>query len=888
VALGSRLASLIRNIMSRRQQEQDLDDEVLSTFDLLVDEHRRAGLSATAARREAALQFGGVEQIKEAIRAARTGSALDELLRDTRYAARMLARSPGFLTAAVLTLAIGVGLNTTIFSFVYAVLKPLPLPDLSSLVTVYMTDERNPGERGVSRQNYADFARRNDVLDSLTAEGFAYVNLAGNEGEPRRVGASVVAGNYFSTLGVKAILGRTFVPDEDRVEGARLVTVLGYSLWQERFGGDRGIVGRSIPLNNALFTIVGVMPPGFRGIEPIAGPDLWVPIMTYPVTTTGQTRQGLASRRFDWFGMTGRLKPGITLKQAEADLKTIARQLEQEYPNDNRGRTAGVRPLNVFDPETQHQLFTSVGMLMTVVGLILLIACTNVANLMLARAIGRQKEMAIRQALGASRERLVRQLLTEGLLLAMLGGAVGLLVARVAQRVLWVYRPPTLGADSVDLAMSPQVLVFTALVSVFTCVLFALVPAIRAARPDVVAELKGQTVRVPGVGRRVNLRDALIASQVALSLVALVCAGLFIRSLQTVQQIDPGFDPTRLGVVRFDLGAQGYGEAQGREFQRQAIERAASVGGVESAALGDFVPFSGGAITRTVFIEGEDPGDRRNGRIIPTAIVGPGYFKAMGTHIVSGRVFTDDDRSSSSLAAVVNERLANQLWPGQKALGKRVKLFNTDFHEVVGVVADTRSSIGSDSPPILFRPLAQVYQSNVALIVRAENAGTVVGTVRKQIQQLDPRLPVTDASTLADALYQALWAPRMAAWLLTLLGLVSLLLAAIGVYGAMAYSVNQRTRELGIRVVLGAQPAALVGLVVGHGLRLALVGIAVGLATALAAARLVATLLYGSAMDPATFVVVPVILSAAVLAASYLPARRATRIPPPTALQSGG
>jgi predicted permease len=510
MSLRARLSNLVRNILGRRRLERELDEEVRSTFDLLVDEQRGAGLSPDLARREATLRLGGIEPLKEAIRGARTGSALDEVARDARYAARMLARSPGFLAAAVLTLAIGVGLNATIFGFVYAVLKPLPVDDASRLVTVYMTDERNPGERGVSRQNYADFAGRNEVFDQLTAEGFTSVNLAGGEGEPQRVPASVVAGNYFTALGVKPVLGRTFTSDEDKTEGAALVTVLGYSLWQERFRGDRAIIGRTIALNNASFTVVGVMPAGFRGIEPIAGPSLWVPIMTYPVTTTGQTRQGLASRRFDWLWMTGRLKAGVTATQAEANLKTIARQLEQVYPNDNRGRSIGVRPLNVFDPGMQRQVFTSVGMLVTLVGLILFIACTNVANLMLARAAARQKEMAIRQALGASRARLVRQLLTEGLLLAAVGGAVGLLVARWAHRILWSYRPPTLGPDGVDLALNAQVLVFAAIVSLFTCVIFGLVPGLRASRPDVVAELKGRRAAFPvsAAGSRSGTRSS--------------------------------------------------------------------------------------------------------------------------------------------------------------------------------------------------------------------------------------------------------------------------------------------------------------------------------------------------------------------------------------------
>jgi putative ABC transport system permease protein len=887
MTFGAWLSNLCRNLTRRRQLERDVDDEVRSTFDLLVDEKLRAGQSSVDARRAATTELGGIEPLKEQIRVARTGALMDAVARDVRFAARMLAKSRGFTCAAVATLALGIGANTTIFSFVHAfLLTPLPLENLSRLVSVYMTDERNPGERGISRQNFYDLRERNEVFDELTAEGSTYASLAGGEADPQRIIAAVVAGNYFSTLGAKPILGRGFVADEDRTEGARLVAVLSYSLWRTRYGGDPDIVGGTISLNNHAFAVVGVMPAGFRGIASIGGPALWVPIMTYPVITSGQTLQGLGSRRYDWFWMTARLKAGVTLQQAEASLKTIARQLEQAYPNDNAGRSVGIRPLSALSPNQRQTILTSVGLLMTIVGLVLFIACTNVANLMLARAGVRQKEMAIREAMGASRGRLIRQLLTEGFLLAVVSGLVGLLVARWAQAVLWSYRPDGFGADFVDLRLNLQVLAFTAAVSLFTCVLFSLVPALRASRPDVIAELKGATSRIDGMGRRIALRQALIVSQVALSLVALITAGLFVRSLQTVQQIEPGFDVARLALIHFDLGTQGNGEAQGREFQRKAVERASTVGGVDAVVLGDLIPLHGGGQTRTVFIEGEDLTDRRNGRILPTGIVGAGYFKTLGIPVVRGREFNDDDRATAPLVAMVNERLASRLWPGQDALRKRVKLFNTDFYEVVGIVRDTKlESLGNDPEPILYRPLAQVYQPTASLFVRATRPGSVLGTVRSQVQQLDPRLPI-DVWTLSDVVYMSLWTPRMAAWLLTLLGVISLLLAVIGVYGVMAYSVSQRTRELGLRVALGADRGDVIRLVVGEGFRLTLAGIALGLATALAASRLVAGLLYGSATDPVTFVVVPAILAGAVLAASYLPALRATRIEPTVALRT--
>jgi macrolide transport system ATP-binding/permease protein len=881
------ITNLVRNFTQSRQVDRELDEEVRGAFEIFVDEKASTGLPRARARRAAALEFGGIELVKEEVRDIRAGALLETFWRDVQYAFRMLARSPGFTFVAITTLAVGIGANTTIFGFVYAVvLRPLPLENLPRLVTVYMTDARNPGERGVSLKNFVDFRDRNEVFEAMTAEGFATVSLEGGNGEPDRVLAEIVAGNYFATLGVKPILGRTFLPEEDRTEGASLVAVLSYPVWQSRFGGDPTIVGRTMSVNNHPFTIVGVMPAGFRGIESVGGAALWVPTMTYPVATTGQVLQGVPSRRFDWFLATGLLKPGVTLPQAEANLKAIARQLEQSFPNDNGGRSVGVRRLGL-SPEERRTITTSVGLLMTIVGLVLFIACTNVANLMLARATVRQKEMAIRQALGASRGRLMCQLLTEGLLLALMSGLAGLLLARWAQDLVWSYRPPNLGADDIDLQLNVQVLGFTLIVSMLTCVLFSLVPAIRASRPDVVGELKGTTSHIGGGGRRRNVRHTLIAVQVGLTLVALVSAGLFIRSFQAARQIDLGFDVADLAAMRFELAAQGYTQGQGREFQRQAIERATAVNGVRSAALADLVPLSGGGQTRTVFIEGEDLRDSRNGRIVPTGIVGASYFETLGIPLVRGRHFDERDQSTAPLVAIVNERLANMLWPGQEALGKRVKLFNTDFHEIVGVVRNsTYGSLGSEPPPILYRPLTQVYQSNLALLIRGKNPDVVIGTVRSQIRQLDQKLPITNVSSLSDILYSALWTPRMAAWLLTLMGGVSLLLAAVGIYGVTAYSVSQRTRELGIRVALGAPRHDVIWLIVGQSLRVSFIGLTAGLAVSLIATRLIAGLLYGSALDLVTFVSVPLVLAAAVVAASYLPARRATRIEPTIALRS--
>src|SRR5262245_4136163 len=545
---------------------------------------------------------------------------------DLKYGARLLTKAPGFTLIAALSLALGIGANTTIFTLINAVLlNPLPVEDPSQLVSVFTTDERNQGGQlgflQLSPLNYADLRDKNETLSGMTAHQGIALNVAVNGGEPQQVFGEIVTGNYFSLLGAKPIIGRTFTPDEDRNPGERLVAVLGYGEWQTRFGGDPSVVSKTMTINGQSFAILGVMPKGFKGTNAIGAPALWVPFMTYPVTTNGFFAELIRpdQRRGLVFDVTGRLKPGVSVSQAEANLKTLARQLAQEYPNENGGRGITIVPLAqaTVNPGFRSNLVMAGGLLMTIVGLVLLIACANVANLLLARAASRQKEIAVRLSLGAGRGRLILQLLTEGTLLALLGGAAGLLLAYWAQSVLWSFRPPFLQADAIDLHPDLRVLLFTLAVSVVTGVLFGLAPAIQASRPDLVVELKEKTSAPTGSNRAFSLRNLLVASQVALSLVALVGAGLFLRSLQNAQRINPGFDAEHLATLSFDLGAQGYTEERGRQFYQRVLERAASIPGVQSATLANAIPLSAaGAFSRTVFLEGQDATDRRAGRLV--------------------------------------------------------------------------------------------------------------------------------------------------------------------------------------------------------------------------------------------------------------------------------
>ena len=822
---------------------------------------------------------------------------MSQFLQDLKYGARLLVKAPGFTVVAALSLALGIGANTTIFTLVNAVLlNPLPVEDPSQLVSVWTTDERNQnsgfGFLQTSPMNFKDIRDKNEVFSGLAAHTGLPLSITGGTGDPQQVFGEIVTGNYLTVLGAKPLLGRGFLPDEDQVPGAKLVCILGYGEWQKRFGGDTGIVGRTISLNGQPFTVVGVMPKGFKGTNAIGAPALWVPYMTYPVTTNGFFLELIKpdGRRGLVFNVTGRLKPGISVRQAEANVKTIARQLADAYPNDNQGRGVTLVPLAqaTINPGFRSNIVIAGGLLMTIVGLVLLIACANVANLLLARAAVRQKEIAVRLSLGATRPQLVRQLLTEGTLLALLGGGAGLLLAYWAQGVLWSFRPPFLNVDAIDTHPDGRVLVFTIAVAFATGILFGLAPALQASRPDLAVELKEKT-SAPTAGRGpFSLRNVLVAGQIALSLVALIGAGLFLRSLQNAQGISPGFDVDHLAVLSFDLGAQGYTAERGKQFQQRVLERVASIPGVQSATLGSTVPLFAGGFARTVFLEGQDASDRRAGKLVQITVASAHYLETLGIPLMRGRTLSDRDQPNTPSAVVVNETMAKRFWPDQDAIGKRFKFFGQDnFQQVVGVAKDSKYNfIGEDPTPYIYQATTQVYQPGLSLFVRAGNPTAVLGTVRGEVQQLDRNLPLQNVFTLSDIFGQSLWAPRMGAWLLAIFAGLSLVLAVIGIYGVMAYSVSQRTRELGIRMALGASRNDVVRLVVGQGLRLTLAGVLIGLGVSFAVSRLVVSLLFNvSPTDIVTFSVVPAVLALAAIGATYLPALRATRIDPLLALR---
>ena len=819
---------------------------------------------------------------------------MDNLIQDFRYALRLLRKSPGFTLVALLTLALGIGANTTIFTVVNAVLlRPLPVEDPERLVAVLGTDVKNSTAQQqflpMSNLNYQDLRDQNEMLSGMAAFTGTGVSLSGG-GNPEQLNATLASYNYFQVLGVHALVGNTFDPEQAKKQGGYPVAVLSYGLWQRRFGGDHGIVGKSITLNQQPFTVIGVAPKSFQGIFVGPGPDLWIPDAEHDQVLTGLNKQWFMERRPLVMFAFGRLKPGVTLEQAQANLQTIATQLSQEYPNDNAGRNVRLLPLaqTTVGPNGRD-LFVKAGiLLMTVVGLVLLIACANLANLLLARGADRRRELAVRMSLGATKGRLVTLMLSESFLLAVIGGGAGLAVASGFRTALLAFRPPFLKPENIDLSMDSRVLLFTLGVALLTAFAFGMLPAWQAIRFSVNETLKEGGGRSGSAGGRHKLRSALVVVEVVLSMIALVGSGLFLSSLHNAEQIDPGFETKNMLVMNFDLGAQNYKEEQGQEFYRRLMERLRAMPQVKDASVAAQAPLAGG-FARTVFPEGVDQNDRRNGILTSVNQVDTEYFKTTGTPILHGRGFLETDRDGAPLVAVVNQAFADKFFPNQDALGKRFRCWGeTWILEIVGVATTAKiNTLGEDPTPAFYLPMLQHYSPDVTLHVRtAGDPMAALPTVRAAVQELDRQLPLTQVQTISQLLDQALWAARFGASLLLIFGLLALGLAAIGIYGVMSYNVQQRKQELGIRMALGAQKRDVMRLVLGQGLWLAGGGAVAGLALAFFMARGISALLFGvHALDPATFLGVPLLLIGVALVACYIPARRATRVDPIVALR---
>jgi putative ABC transport system permease protein len=822
---------------------------------------------------------------------------MENFWQDVRHGARVLRKSPGFSVVAVLSLALGIGANTTIFTVVNAILlHPLPVRDISQLVELDTIDTKthvgfaNATKLGLSFRNFQDYHKQNEVLSGLACILPTPLTWSGGA-EARQVNGTMVSANYFEVLGLQPAAGRFFLPDEDTKLSGSNVAVISYSFWANKLGSDKNEIGKTLTLNAMPYTVIGVAPKGFKGTLTFGSAEqIWVPNSMYAQILTGFAKEFFNDRRFLNTLAVGRLKPGIGINQAEASLKTIASQLEKDFPKDNGGRSIALTPLaEAAVGVNQHDQIALAGtMMMTVVGLVLLIACANLANLLLARAARREREMGLRAALGASRQRLIRQMLTECVLLSLLGGAAGLAIAYAGRTVLWSFRPPFIEQNDIDLSLDSHVLIFTLGISLLTGLLFGLAPAFRASVPDLAETLKlGGRGGSIGWGRN-KLRSLLVVSEIALSLVALVGAGLFIRSMRDAQKMDPGFESKNLFMLAFDLGALHYDEGHGQQFLRAAVERANATPGVKAATVASNFPLGGG-FARTVFPEGEDESTGYRGTLTQLDDITPGYFDALRIPLLGGRLFTDADRKDTASVAIINEAMAKKFWPNQNALGKRFHFFgDTPLREVVGIARNSVvNAIGEVPPPLVYLPLAQDYAPAATLQVQTVGKPeTVIAGVRGQIQSLEPNLAITNVQTIGEIIDQGLWAPEMGAALLTLFGGLALVLAAVGVYGVLAYSVTQQTREIGIRIAMGAERSDVLRLVVGQGLKLAGAGLALGILFALALTRQLSSLLFGvSAYDPLTYAGVTVILVAVALLACYIPAQRATHVDPLVALR---
>lgn len=820
---------------------------------------------------------------------------METLRHDLRHSFRALRRSPAFTIAALASLALGIGANTLIFTFLNAVfLKSLPVAEPDRLMALYSVDTGKEGDPlPFSYPNFEDLRQEARTFSGMAAYRNLSVALTG-DGEPAQLQGEIVSGNFFDLLGVRPAAGRFFLPDEDRTPGTHPVTVLSHALWQSRFGSDPGLVNRTVRLNGMSFTVVGIAPPQFKGLSVLdAPPALWVPMAMYRDLVRGPQAQWIEQRGSLGFSTVARLAAEVRPEQARTVLATVARRLEREYPEVNEGLGFAAVPLAqaTLPPGIRGRIVLSGGLLAAAVGLLLLIAGANVANLMLARALARGGETAVRLSLGAGRGRLVRQLLTEGALLGVLGGAAGLLVALWGRKVLWALRPPFF-PDSLDLAIDGRVLGFTLAVSLATGLLFSLAPVLQSFRLDLSSALTRQarTVGTSG-GSGLRLRELLIAGQVALSVVVLAGAGLFLRSLQAVERIDPGFETANLFVIPMDLGAQNYPPPRIQEFYRRAVERVAAVPGVRSAAVASrFLLVAGGV---RVAVDAEGRAASRPGDEVMAGVntVGPGYFETIGMKLRAGRGFGPADRQGALPVAVVNESLARRLWPGESALGKRLRLGDgEDLHEVVGVAADARYAGLREPPqPYVYRPVLQSFSPMMMLHVRtAGDPEPLLEQVRREIQVLDPGLPLLEARTITQVRNNSIWAPRMGAGLLTAFGLLALALVAFGIYGVVAYSIGQRRREIGVRMALGAGRRDILGLVLRQGMRPVVLGAVLGVAVALAAARAVSSLLVdvGTA-DPPALAGAVLLLTLVALAAVYAPARRASGLDANAALRQG-
>jgi len=803
------------------------------------------------------------------------------LLDDLRFGFRQLRKSPAFTLTAALTLALGIGANATIFSWLNSViLNPLPCVDSRDLVSVRWQTPEGHGS-SFSWLDYLDMKRRTTSMESLTVGTMTPLSL-GEVTQPDRIWGMLVSSNYFGTLGVQPVRGRAFLPEEDDNPGGHAVAVISHQLWQGKFGGDRRILGRTIRLNNRDFTVVGVVPEGFQGSILGLTFDLYVPA-SMAEAISGET--GLLSNRgTHWLLGHARLKPGTDGRQAEADLTAISANLAREFSRSDRYARADIIP--IWREGGGQMLAPVVMLLMAVVGVVLLIACANVANLVLARAAGRRREIAIRQALGVTRSRLIGQLLVENGMLTLLGAGGALLALPAAGRLLMNFAPVTDFPVLVQVHADANVVSFALGISALATLLFGLIPALRASCPDVISALKDDSGGSASP-RKAWLRNSLVVAQVTLSLVLLVSAGLLLKSLSRAVATDLGFDPRNVLVAGVDLTASGYNEASGKVALRDMLARISALPGVASVSTAQRVPLGlGGTNSSSVEVEGY-VASKNEEMLASVNTIGPDYFHTMSTRLVAGREFTPADRESSAPVVLINEAFVRRYFQELDPLGGQVKVYR-QMRTVAGVVRDSKvQSLDEKPQPSVYLPVLQHFESDANFLVRtAGKPMAMARAVEDAIHGVNPALPVYGRRSLEQSISVAYFGQRMGGSLLGVFGALALALAAVGLYGVLAYTVTQRSREVGIRMALGAARSDVLGLILRYGLRLATIGLAIGLVVSIAVTRLMRSLLFGvSPTDPATILAVSIMLVVVALAASFLPAYRASRIDPILAIR---
>ncbi len=807
---------------------------------------------------------------------------MDNFLKDLRYGLRVLLRQKSFTAVALFALALGIGANTAIFSVVNAILlRPLPYKNPDTLVVPVSVNTAREIERGsITYADYLDWRQETEVFDKVAVFGFQSVDLAGG-GEPERVEVGTVSEEYFAVMGVEPVLGRTFSADDYKPDAARAL-VISYKLWQRKFGGDASILDQKIYLNGRPYLVIGVMP---KDSQWPASFDLWAPL------AVGSNPSPNMLRRDNMiFNAVARLKSGIEIEQATAAMEVIARRLEQDFPESRKGWTNEAIPLRDYIVNDDIQLALMV--LIGAVGFVLLIACVNVANLLLARATAREREIAIRMALGSGRIRLIRQLLTESVMLALAGGGAGLLLAFWGVDLLTAIAPsdiPGIAEARIDL----RVLLFAMAVSVVTALLFGLIPALHSTKTNFNESLKegGRSATEGARGR--SLRSILVVAEVVLSLVLLACAGLMIRSFIHLQSVDPGFNTDNLVTMSVNCPSLRYPDnAQALAFYKNVVDRVADSPGVESAAVSSALPLGGGGfyLGRVLLIEGHPEPPAGPDHETQWNVISPGYFQTTGIKLLRGRAFDERDAEKSNPVIIINETMARRMFHDEDPIGKRIRSWRDEnlLREIVGVVQDVRYyGLGDELRGLVYIPHTQNTWRLMLLSVRTTgDAANLIGSIRDQIWSVDKDIAIANPKTMKETLAQSVAPQRFSTLLLAIFAALAMALAAVGIYSVLSYSVTQRAHELGIRMALGARAGDVIRLVVAHGMKLTLTGVAIGLASAFALTRLMKSLLYEvSATDPLTFILIPLILTGVALAASFIPARRATRVDPVEALR---